>query len=139
MIFNYVTDYVMKNKDMGKIESFNFNKFDDFSSYLTKNNFDYKTDSEKALDKLKKVAKDEKLLKSIDSDINALQTKIDSEKKGDLAAYKEAIINEIEKEIASRQYFQKGKVQVGLKNDKEIKEAVAILKDSKRYGDLLKK
>jgi len=139
MIFNYVTDYVLRNKDMGKIESFNFDKFDEFTAYIGKNNFDYKTDSEKAVEKLQKVAREEKLLKSIDSEIKALQAKINIEKKGDLDAFEEAIVNEIEKEIASRQYFQKGKVQVGLKNDKEIKEAVAILKDKKRYSDLLKK
>ena len=138
MIFNYVTDYVLKNKDMGSIESFNFNKFDDFTAYLTKNEFDYKTKSEKTLDELKDIAKEEKFLTSIDTEIKALQTKIDAEKKGDLVTYKEAIINEIEKEIASRQYFQKGKVQIGLKNDKEIKEAVSILKDKNKYSQLLK-
>ena len=139
MIFNYVTDYVLKNKDMGSIESFDFNKFDDFTAYLTKNKFDYKTKSEKTLEELKKIAEEEKFLTSIDTEIKALQAKIDAEKKGDLASHKEAIINEIEKEIASRQYFQKGKVQIGLKNDKEIKEAVAILKDKNKYTQLLKK
>ena len=67
-----------------------------------------------------------------------MKAKIKEEKKNDLEQYKEAIINEIEKEIVSRYYFQKGKIQMGLKNDQEIKDAISILKKKKKYNDLLK-
>ena len=43
----------------------------------------------------------------------------------------------IEKEIVSRYYFQKGKVQLTLDNDPEVKEAISILKDSNRYKKIL--
>jgi carboxyl-terminal processing protease len=55
-----------------------------------------------------------------------------------LEQHQEAIINEIEREIVSRYYYQKGKIQMGLKNDQEIKDAISILRDQKRYNDLLK-
>ena len=51
--------------------------------------------------------------------------------------HKETISNIIEKEIVSRYYFQKGKIEVGLKNDEEIKEAIAIINDTGEYKKLL--
>ena len=44
----------------------------------------------------------------------------------------------IEKEIVGRYYYQKGKIQIGLRNDKEIKEAVKLLNDKEKYASLLK-
>ena len=52
---------------------------------------------------------------------------------------KEQIIDEIEKEIITRYYFQNGKVQQTLDDDPEVKEAISILKDSNRYKALLGK
>ena len=50
---------------------------------------------------------------------------------------KEQVIDEIEKEIVTRYYFQKGKVQQTLDDDPEVKEAISVLKDSNRYKKLL--
>ncbi len=43
----------------------------------------------------------------------------------------------IEKEIASRYYYEKGKIQMGLRNDKEIEESIKLLKDTGKYQKLL--
>lgn len=84
-----------------------------------------------------KKAKDENLIADIEPQIKVMQAQIKKEKDKDLETYKEAIINEIEKEIVSRYYYQKGKIQVGLKNDKEIKEAIDVLRDKTKYEKLL--
>jgi len=44
----------------------------------------------------------------------------------------------IEKEIASRYYYQQGKIKIGLRNDDEIKEAITLLRDEAKYKSLLK-
>jgi carboxyl-terminal processing protease len=44
----------------------------------------------------------------------------------------------IEKEIVSRFFFEKGRIKVGLRNDKEIEEAVKLLGDSAKYEAILK-
>jgi len=45
----------------------------------------------------------------------------------------------IEKEIASRYFYEKGKIEIGLRNDVEIKEAVRILNDEETYKKILNK
>ena len=58
-------------------------------------------------------------------------------KKQDLTKYKAEIIDLIEKEIVSRYHYQRGKIQIGLRNDVEIVEAVKLLNDLPKYNSLL--
>ncbi|MBK6496677.1 MAG: S41 family peptidase [Saprospiraceae bacterium] len=75
--------------------------------------------------------------KTLSDEIVKLKQKISAAKSDELQASKMQIIEEIEKEIVSRYYFQKGKVQLTLDNDPEVKEAISILKDSNRYKKIL--
>jgi carboxyl-terminal processing protease len=137
LIFNYVTQYCLENENVPEIADFKFTKFDDFIQFLSDEGFEYETESEKVLEKLKEQAEKEKMLSSIQGDIKMIENKVAAEKKNELLKHKGAISDIIEKQIASRYYYQKGKIQVGLKNDKEIKEAVAVLNDTDRYKKLL--
>ena len=138
-IFDYATQYAIKHKEIGDVKKFDFTEYDDFVKFLKDTGFEYETKSEKIMKELMKKAKDEKFLTAIESDIESMKAKIKKEKEMDLAKNKEAIIHEIEKEIVSRYFFQKGKIQMGLKNDVEIKEAIKILRDTKKYNQLLAK
>ena len=60
-------------------------------------------------------------------------------KKDDLYEFKAAIVDQIEKEIASRYYFESGKIQIGLRNDSEIQEAIALINNPTKYKQLLGK
>jgi carboxyl-terminal processing protease len=71
------------------------------------------------------------------SEIAKLQQKIILSKAEELQMAKEQIIDEIEKEIITRYYFQKGKVQQTLDDDAEVKEAISVLKDTNKYKKLL--
>ena len=138
MIFEFVTEYCLQQKDApSTVNGVDFKNFDDFVRFLEANGFEYETESEKMLKRLNDKAKKENLLANIEGELNALRAKITESKKGDLYKFQDAIINLIEKEIASRYYFQKGRIQLGLRNDKEIKEAVAIINDGGRYEELL--
>lgn len=136
-IFNYVTKYCLENEGDLEIANFEFTKFDEFMQFLTDEGFEFESESEKLLEKLKKEAEKEKMISAIQTDIKMIENKIESEKKNELLKHKEAIADIIEKEIVGRYFYQKGKIQVGLKNDKEIKEAVAVINDSKHYKELL--
>ena len=138
-IFDFATQFAIKHEKIGTVKEFEFTDFNSFVKFLADTNFEYETQSEKMMKAWMKQAKKEKLLASIESDIASMKAKIKEEKKNDLEQHQEAIINEIEKEIVSRYYFQKGKIQMGLKNDQEIKDAISILRDQKRYNELLKK
>jgi carboxyl-terminal processing protease len=138
LIFQYVNAYVTKNDSIKDQDAFTFTKYDEFLSYIKKQNFNYKATGEKELEDLKTlVEKNPELKSSLNGDISAIQSKIDGMKSKDLSTYKEDIIVEIEKEIISRYFYQKGKTKHKLRRDKEVDEAIAILKDKTKYKKIL--
>jgi len=137
VIFDYVTQFVAGKDEIGDPKTFDFAEFDGFLNFVDQNKFEYETKTEKALNSLKKSAEKQGLSEEMKAQLAALETVVKDSKKQDLERNKSTIINLIEKDIASRFHFQKGKIEVGLKNDPEIKEAVRILGDPAEYKKLL--
>ncbi len=136
IIFDYATQYVLKKSP--KLEeptAFKFNDFDDFLQYVNARNFTYETESEKMLTQLKEKAASDGF--ALDTEIKALEARIKATKQSDLLKYKAVITDLIEKEVAGRMFYQTGKIKIGLRNDQEIREAIAILKDQNRYKQVL--
>ena len=138
LIFDYVTLYALKNPTIADPEKFRFTDFDDFSSYLNKRNFQYDSESEKLLKKLKAESKIEKYA-TIDGELYTIESKIIADKKNDIQKHKAEIIDEIEKEIVSRYYYENGLIKIGLRNDIEIQESLKLFDDLTRYKTFLKK
>ncbi len=137
ILFDYATQYCLKHTEIPASQDFNFKEYDQFLAFVAEKDFKYDTDSEKALKKLEEFAKKDEYLDQVKVEIAAMQKKILERKKNDLQNYKTEIINLIEKEIASRYYYQKGKIEVGLKNDPEIKESLKLFADPARYKKLV--
>lgn len=135
IIFDFVTNYCLQAPEVNSVEEYEFNSFDQFLSFLEEKKFSYDTESEQLLKKLNN--SNEKEVYALSAEIEAMQQKIEAAKAGEIEKYKEAIIDLIEKEIANRYFYQRGKIKMGLKNDAEIKEAIAILEDANRYSELL--
>ncbi|MEY4935138.1 MAG: hypothetical protein RIS64_1497 [Bacteroidota bacterium] len=138
-IFDYVTQYVLKNEKAPDLETFKFGDFDDFVTFLDTKKFRYDSESEKLLKKLKENAEKEKYLGTIQSELKTMESKIQSDKKNDLLKHKAEIVSEIEREIIARHYFEKGQIKITLRNDSELTEAIQLLKDPTRYRSILKK
>ncbi len=136
MIFLYANKYCQGKDSIAKVGNFKFVDFVDFENFLKKQNFKYESETEKLLSKAQETVSsgDDANIKD---DLFRLQQKIASSKEGELQKAKEQIIDELEKEIITRYYFQNGKVQQTLDDDPEIKEAIAILKDTNKYKKLL--
>ncbi len=137
VIFDYVTQFVAGKEEIEDPKTFNFTEFDAFLNFVAQNKFEYETKTEKALKALKTSAEKQGLSDEMKAELTALETVVVNSKKQDLEKNKSTIINLIEKDIASRFHFQKGKIEVGLKNDPEIKEAIRILGDPTEYAKLL--
>lgn len=135
IIFDYVTQFALRNKSIDSVEVFAFTDWDDFNRFVQSKNFDYETVTEKKLKELTAIASSENL--PLSPDIQALENKIKAEKKGELVKNKARILHEIEQEIVGRYYFQRGKVRKNLKNDPEVDEAVRLLNDTARYQAIL--
>ncbi len=135
MLFNYVTEWSLANPNIDSTDTFRFTEYDGFQQFLNTENFEYQSAAEKMLMKLSEVAGDETV--SIDSEAKAIRQKLDAAQEAELTKNKDLIIRLIEKEIAGRYYYQRGKVQIGLRNDPEVNEAISILNDDKRYNEIL--
>lgn len=135
LIFKYVTSFCAANPAPESVEDFHFEAYDDFVSFLDKNDFKFDTDSEKLLQQLQTTASTEGY--TITPTVEELEAQIEEDKKAAINEYEEEITDLIEKEIVGRYFYQKGKVRMGLRNDKEIKEAVSLLSDKARYEKLL--
>ncbi|PSR06394.1 MAG: hypothetical protein BRD49_00715 [Bacteroidetes bacterium SW_10_40_5] len=58
-------------------------------------------------------------------------------KQNDLELYKDEIQALIEKEIIGRYYYQAGRIQASLDNDKYVQKGLDVLTDSDRYYNIL--
>lgn len=139
-IFNYVNSYLLKNPQLQpKAESYAFsdNDYNDFINYLKDKDYNYKTQSDYALEDLKDDASNEKYYDNIKAEFEALKSKLAENKKDDLMRFKPEIKQFIEEEIMSRYAFQKGRVEVALKYDADVKEAKKVLSDAQKMKTIL--
>ena len=139
LIFYYATKYRASHASIIPAKEFKLSpaEYDDFVTFLTGKDYDYTTKTEKTLEKLKADAKEDKALEAIDKDIEALKIKVMHNKKEDLIKYKSEIGQFLEEEIASRYYFQNGRLEASLKDDMELKVALSILNDKEKYNKIL--
>lgn len=135
LIFDFVTDYCLGLDSIGAVEGYQFEEFGRFVSFLEEQAFEYDTESEKLLKKFQDAAAREGY--ELGDHLAELQAEINKSQQSILERNRETIEDLIEKEIASRFYYQRGKIQMGLRNDQEIAEAIALLGDTSRYRSVL--
>lgn len=138
-IFNYATNYALTHKEIAAVKDFKLTEeeYQQFLSYLKGKDCSYKTKSEVELEDLKKQATDEKYFTNIKSEFDALNEKIQSNKRDDLAKNKDIIKRFLEDEIVGRYYFQKGRIEYSLKNDDDVAKAMDILKEESKVKTIL--
>ena len=139
LIFDYATNYRHANESIASADEFNFSDddFKEFKLFLSDKEYEYNTETEDVAEQLKGVAEDELYYESISTEYIALITKLEANKKDDLNKFRSEIIELITGEIASRYYYQKGRIIANLKFDKDVKEAIKLLKDKERYNNIL--
>jgi carboxyl-terminal processing protease len=135
VIFDYVTEWALKNPKPDSIETFNFSDWEGFVRFTAAKKFDYETHSEKKLKELRELVQREGL--PLEADLNSMDQKIKNDKKDDLTQKKALIIREIEQEIIGRYFFERGKVRKQLKNDPEVEAAVKLLNTPTEYKKIL--
>ncbi len=136
VIFDFVSEWVADHASIDSVADFHFKDWDRFEAFLQRGEFEYTSKAEKALENALQEAKEEGY--DISSQLAAIQQQVDREQLAAIQSYREEIISIIEKEIAGRYYYQRGQVQMGLRNDREVQEAIAVLNDPARYAALLK-
>lgn len=139
LVFDYATKYKLAHPSIPAADKFRLTdeEYNDFVAFLADKDYDYTTKSEKLLQDLKETAESEKYMDGAKAEYEALKTKLMHDKKADLYKFKEEIAELLTAEIASRYYFQKGRLQATLSLDKEVNKAIEVLNQKDTYTAVL--
>ncbi|WP_448530120.1 S41 family peptidase [Raineya sp.] len=143
LLFEYANEYVLKNPqpNVKSAKEFSLSDADyqNFVAWVKNKDYAYTTDLEKNFQNLVETAKKEKVYENLQNDFNLLKNKIAKNKEADLITFKNEIRELLEMEICTRYFYEKGQVEARFDDDKELAEAIKILKEPKRYQEILKK
>lgn len=139
IIFDYATYFAQKHDTIRKPKYFTIDDaiYDDFTQFVSNKNFEYKTKTEESLNQLIEIAKKEKYFSLAENEINQLKEKLSHDKTKDLVTFRKEISEFIVDEIVPRYYFQKGKIEASIIDDKEVLKAIEILDNKSSYADIL--
>jgi len=139
VIFKFVNTIIAKTQDTLQLDQINYQQFDEFESFVAQEKFKYVSHLKSELDNYERQVELDPLYQTMESEIDILRSKIEESEANAISEHEDAILIEINKELSSRYYYEKGKIYSTLDQDKEIKECINILKDKARYQKLLSK
>ena len=139
-IFNFANQFKAENDSIPSAKEFVVSEqiYDRFKQFLNDKEYEYETDTEKAITDLIDDAESEKYFSDIELELNQLKEKMNTSKENDIERFKSEIMEVMEMEIATRYYYQKGKIESTIKHDRELAEAINLLDDMQRYHAILR-
>jgi carboxyl-terminal processing protease len=139
LIFDFATQYVSRKPSIDPARSFKLtdSEYDDFVAFTKSKNFDYKTVTSAELEKLKQAAEFEKNWDEIKPLYDSMQATLAAGKNSDLLKHKTEISEILQEEIASRYYYQKGRIEAGLSYDTDLLKTIQVLTDRATYSSVL--
>jgi carboxyl-terminal processing protease len=140
LIFDYATKYHVLHPTISPTRQFHLgdNDYSDFTSFLSDKEFDYTTKTEKTLDDFKETALKEKYFDNVKDQYEELRKKVAHNKTEDLQKFKDEIEELLRGEIASRYYYQNGRLEASLEKDVEVNEAIKLFRNPARYNSIVK-
>jgi len=139
LIFDFATQFRIKNPTIPSAKDFTVDNalFTELVAYLSTREYSYETESEQLLKDLKVTAEKEKYFTAIESEYNQLKQKMMHDKNADIEKSRLELSELLADEIASRYYFQKGRIENSFSADPEVKKAIEVLKNKEMYGDVV--
>ena len=139
LIFDYATLYRYRNESLlfESTACISEEGFGLFTEFLADKSYDYKTETEKAFENLKKKSEKESYYDLIKEEYDLLFSEFELNKKNDLNRNQETIKEILSGEIVSRYSFQEGRIKNSLSFDPDVKKALEILSDPSLYKEIL--
>lgn len=138
-VFDFANDFFRRHPSIPPAEEFEITDgiYAEFIEFLDRRGFSYTTESERRLERLREAALHESYYESIRNDFTELQEQLLHNKAQDLHTFRPEIARFLKEEIATRFYFQKGRVLASLGSDPEVNEALRLFSDKSRFRTLL--
>ena len=140
VMFDYVADYIAKHPSVASPKEFRLADadYEDFKQRVIKAGFTYDQVSKKQLEELEKAIRFEGYYDDAKAELEALKAKIDHHDVArDLELHRDEIRHMLEHDILGAYYYQAGQLQLGLRVDKQLKEAMRILDTEGEYRQVL--
>ncbi|MDR9398831.1 S41 family peptidase [Salibacter sp.] len=139
LIFDYATHFRNENDTIPQASTFQLSdkQYADFEKWLSSKEYEYTTRTEKMLEKLEEATKKEKYYNEIKDSYAELKQKMHHNKAKDLKTFRDQIDKVLENEIASRYYYQKGRIQASLNEDDDVAKAIEVLNNNEKYSGIL--
>jgi len=140
IIFEFANKYRNNNSVILPASEYklNENEWEEFLKFIADKDYQYITETEKELNAMKQKAEEEKYFEAIKTDYESLKKKLSHDKIADLDKARNEIIELLELEITKRYYYQRASIESSFDDDQDIKTAIEVLHDTKRYDAILK-
>lgn len=138
-VFDFATGFCLKNDTIESASTFTVSDetYSEFVSFLKSRNFSYDLISARRLADLKRVIELEGFGDIVKDEIASLEKKLQVDLDHSLSHFSDDVKVLIASEIVKRYHGQKGEIIYNLREDSDIKESYGILKDLKRYREIL--
>ncbi len=122
----YALEYVRKHASIPSVKEFHFSDadYEDFIAFAKDKEFDYRSSAKTYFDRAKEELKLDGLDETMKPQLEALEQVLDMEKEEFLRLKKDEIVPFIEEEIAVRYYFQEAGVEVRIRYDDALRQAI---------------
>ena len=140
LFFKYANKFYREHKTIKSAKEFKITDaiYNDFMQFVKDEGFTFTSESEKKIKEVENIAKLEGYLDDIQPILNQAVAKIEEEKANDLVNNRKEIEELLKIEIASRYFYQKGKIIATLDDDPELAKAFEVILNKEEYNKILK-
>ncbi len=131
MFFDFATMYRAENNELADPVIFKLSdeEYASFEAFVESKDFEFKTSSEQAFEKLLKTAKREKYYEVASEEFNDLEEKLSHNNLKDLETFGIEIRQILGEEIVNRYYYQQGRILAQIQDDPQLNKAKEILNE----------
>lgn len=140
LFFDFVNEYALTHPTVDSPSTFTVTEelYAAFKNFLKEWNFEYETATQVMLDKLIKIAREEKYYDQIAGNIDALKANVEHSIDRDLEVFRDEISELLADQFMGRYYLQAGVIEYHVRFDKAIKRAVEVLENTGEYEEILR-
>lgn len=138
IIFDYASKFHHEYPSMQGLNNVIISEkiYQDFVKFAMSYKFDYQTQSEQALEELTKSLKEDKYYELTKENLESLKKQIQHNKEQDFKLFEKEIKQLLFEEIASRYFYQKGRILAMLRDDPVLAKAKEILTSPSEYAKI---
>jgi carboxyl-terminal processing protease len=132
LYFKYANKYVVNHPTIASASHFTLtdDEYNDFCRFVIESGFTYRLESEKYLQDLKEMVKYEGYDDLTNDLFEQLTTKLQPNVETDLRRFRTDVQRMLEQEIIKRYYYQKGEIEYNMRDDKWLKIAIELIKET---------